>query len=66
VNLYDGMNVIEGLGKSGNILARYMHGAVIDEDLSVLSNDTTSYYHCSNYPVALASASKRPAARVSI
>lgn len=43
--LYDGMNVIEGVDNSGNILGRYMHGAVIDEDLSMLSNGTTSYYH---------------------
>jgi RHS repeat-associated protein len=42
--LYDGMNVVEGVDNSGNVLARYMHGAVIDEDLSVLSNGTTSYY----------------------
>jgi RHS repeat-associated protein len=43
--LYDGMNVIEEADNGGNVLARYMHGAVIDEDLSMLRNGTTSYYH---------------------
>ena len=42
--LYDGMDVIEDLDNSGNVLARYMHGAVIDEDLSMLRGGTTSYY----------------------
>jgi RHS repeat-associated protein len=43
--LYDAMDVIEELDNSGNVLARYTHGAAIDEDLSMLRNGTTSYYH---------------------
>src|ERR1700683_2787539 len=43
--LYDGINLIEEVDNSGNILARYTHGAVIDEDLSMLRSGTISYYH---------------------
>jgi RHS repeat-associated protein len=43
--LYDGMNVIEDLDNAGNVLARYTHGTVIDETLSMLRGGTTSYYH---------------------
>jgi RHS repeat-associated protein len=42
--LYDGINLIEELDSAGNVLARYTHGAVIDEDLSMLRNGATSYY----------------------
>ncbi len=42
--LYDGLRLIEELDNSGNVLARYTHGAVIDEPLSGLRGGTTSYY----------------------
>jgi RHS repeat-associated protein len=43
--LYDGMNVLEEVDNGGNVLARYTHGAVIDETLSMLRSGATSYYH---------------------
>jgi RHS repeat-associated protein len=42
--LYDGMDVSEELDNGGNVLSRYTHGPVIDEDLSMLRNGTASYY----------------------
>jgi len=40
---YDVMNVIEEVDSGGNALARYTHGTVIDETLSMLSGGTTLY-----------------------
>ena len=42
--LYDGNNLIEEVDNSGNVLARYSDGAVIDESLSEFRSGTTSYY----------------------
>ena len=42
--LYDGVNVLEEADNSGNVLSRYTHGAVIDEDLSMLRSGSTTYY----------------------
>ena len=42
--LYDGSNVIEGVDNSGNVLARYSQGGLIDEPISVLQAGLTSYY----------------------
>lgn len=42
--LYDGSNIIEELDQSGNALARYTQGGLIDEPFSVLQGTTTSYY----------------------
>jgi RHS repeat-associated protein len=45
VYLYDGLNTIEEMDGSGSVLAKYTHGAVVDEDLAMLRNGTASYYH---------------------
>lgn len=42
--LYDGMNVLEEVDNSGNVLARYIQGGGIDAPLSELRAGTTSYY----------------------
>jgi RHS repeat-associated protein len=42
--LYDGINAIEQIDNSGNVLARYAQGGLIDEPVSVLQAGTTSYY----------------------
>jgi RHS repeat-associated protein len=42
--LYDGMNLLEEVDNSGNVLARYTQGASVDEELSELRANTTSYY----------------------
>jgi RHS repeat-associated protein len=42
--LYDGAALLEELNNSGNVLARYSQGALIDEPLSVLRSGTTNYY----------------------
>jgi RHS repeat-associated protein len=42
--LYDGMNLIEELDTSGNVLARYTQSGLIDEPLAMLRSATTSYY----------------------
>jgi RHS repeat-associated protein len=44
VYLYDGMNLLEEVDQSGNVLARYTQGDDIDESLSELRGGTTSYY----------------------
>ncbi len=43
--LYDGLNLLEEVDSAGNVLAKYTHGAVVDEDLAMLRNGTASYYH---------------------
>jgi RHS repeat-associated protein len=48
--LYDGSlrrgwNVVEEVGNSGNVLARYTQGQVMDQPLAELRSGTTSYYH---------------------
>jgi len=43
--LYDGVNTIEQVDNSGTVLAKYTHGAVVDEDLAMLRSETLSYYH---------------------
>ena len=43
--LYDGANSIEEVNNAGNLLAKYTHGAAVDEDLAMLRNGTASYYH---------------------
>lgn len=40
--LYDVLSVIEEVDNSGNALADYTHGTVIDETLSMLRGGTTS------------------------
>jgi RHS repeat-associated protein len=42
--LYDGMNSVEEVDSSGNILARYARTKNVDEPLSELRSGTTSYY----------------------
>jgi RHS repeat-associated protein len=42
--LYDGIDVLEEVDNSGGVLARYGHGAVIDEDLSMLRSGSATYY----------------------
>jgi RHS repeat-associated protein len=42
--LYDGVNSIEELDGTGAVLARYTHGAVVDEELAMLRNGSASYY----------------------
>jgi RHS repeat-associated protein len=42
--LYDGLNLMEELDASGNVLARYVQGQNFDEPLSELRNGTTNYY----------------------
>jgi RHS repeat-associated protein len=42
--LYDGMNLLEEVDQSGNVLARYTQGSSVDEELSELRASTTSYY----------------------
>jgi RHS repeat-associated protein len=43
--LYDGFNLLEEVDSAGNVLAKYTHGAAVDEDLAMLRNGTASYYH---------------------
>jgi hypothetical protein len=38
------MNLLEEVDNSGNVLARYTQGASVDEQLSELRSNTTSYY----------------------
>ena len=45
IYLYDGMNSIEEVDNTGSVLAKYIHGAVVDEDLAMLRSGTASYYH---------------------
>src|SRR5258708_337937 len=42
--LYDGLNLLEEVDQSGNVLARYTQGASVDEELSELRASTTSCY----------------------
>jgi RHS repeat-associated protein len=42
--LYDGANAIEEVDSSGNVLAKYLQGAGIDEPLSELRSGAVSYY----------------------
>jgi RHS repeat-associated protein len=42
--LYDGMNVIEEVDNSGNLLARYTQGTGVDQPLTELRSGTSSYY----------------------
>src|SRR4029077_6285803 len=42
--LYDGINLLEEVDNSGNILARYTEGTNADEWLAELRSGTTSYY----------------------
>lgn len=44
IYLYDGPNLLEEVDQSGNLLARYTQGPLIDEPLSQLRSGTTSYY----------------------
>jgi RHS repeat-associated protein len=41
---YDGAGIVEAVNTSGNPLARYTQGPVIDEPLAELQGSTTSYY----------------------
>jgi RHS repeat-associated protein len=43
--IYDRMNSLEEVDNAGNVLAKYAHGAVVDEDLAMLRNGTASYYN---------------------
>ena len=40
----DGPNLLEEVDQSGNVLAKYTHGADIDEPLSELRSGITNYY----------------------
>jgi RHS repeat-associated protein len=42
--LYDGMNVLEDVDSSGNVIARYTQQPGIDQPLAQLRSGTTSYY----------------------
>jgi RHS repeat-associated protein len=42
--LYDGNNLLEEVDNSGNLLARYTNGPIVDEPLSELRSGTTSFY----------------------
>jgi RHS repeat-associated protein len=42
--LYDGANILQEVDQSGNVLARYTHGPMVDEPLAELRSGTTSYY----------------------
>lgn len=42
--LYDGLNLMEEVDNSGNVLARYTQTTIVDEPLSLLRASTTSYY----------------------
>jgi len=42
--LYDGPALLEEVDAAGNVLARYTHGQFLDEQLSELRSNTTSYY----------------------
>ena len=42
--LYDGANVLEEVDGSGNVLARYIQGAGVEEPLAETCGSTTSYY----------------------
>jgi RHS repeat-associated protein len=42
--LYDGASLVEEVGNSGNILARYVQGGWLDEHLSQNRGGTTSFY----------------------
>ena len=46
--LYDGPNLLEEVDSSGNVLARYTHGSVVDEPLAELRATTASYYQADN------------------
>jgi RHS repeat-associated protein len=43
--LYDRANDIEEVDNAGNVLAKYTHGALLDEDLAMLRSGAASYYH---------------------
>jgi len=43
--LYDKFNSIEEVDNAGNVLAKYTHGTLVDEDLAMLRNGSASYYH---------------------
>ena len=45
VYLYDGVNDVEEVDNSGNVLARYAATTDVDEPLSELRGSTGSYYH---------------------
>jgi RHS repeat-associated protein len=42
--LYDGNNLLEEIDSSGNVLARYTQGLVIDEPFAMLRGGATSFY----------------------
>src|SRR4029077_17679923 len=42
--LYDGINLLEEVDNSGNVLARYTQDQGIDDPVSMLRSGTTSYY----------------------
>jgi hypothetical protein len=42
---YDGDDLVEETNSSGSVVARYAHGAEIDEALAMLRSGTASYYH---------------------
>jgi RHS repeat-associated protein len=42
--LYDGMNLLEEVDNSGNVLARYTQGRNVDEPFAELRSGATSYY----------------------
>ena len=42
--LYDGLNVLEDVDNSGNVLARYTQGPGTDQPLAEFRSGTTSYY----------------------
>ncbi len=42
--LYDWFNILQDVDGSGNIVARYAHGPVTDEDLSLARNASILYY----------------------
>ena len=42
--LYDGLNLLEEVDNSGNVLARYTQGSEFDEEISELRSGVSSYY----------------------
>ncbi|MGC1650975.1 MAG: hypothetical protein WA741_34550 [Candidatus Sulfotelmatobacter sp.] len=42
--LYDGLNDVEEVDNSGNLLSTYSHGQGLDEPLAMLRAGTVSYY----------------------
>jgi len=42
--LYDGMNLLEEVDNSGNVLAKYTQGEEFDEELAELRSGATNYY----------------------